>query len=157
MSCLFAVTTDLPALSARLIKSPAGSRPPISSTTMSASEATTVSMLSVQSTPAGTQSTFLRSTPRLQIAVNCSEGWIPLDKTFATERPTVPKPTMATRSGILPCVVVVALCERVSICCDPMRFSFFGLRYSFLSLLSRLDRYRIQKRHHSPQLRADLL
>ncbi len=36
MSCLFAVTTDLPASSDRRIRSPAASRPPISSTTMSA-------------------------------------------------------------------------------------------------------------------------
>ena len=74
MSCLFAVTTDFPALSARRIRSPAGSSPPISSTTMSASDAMTASKLSVQSTPAGTQSTFFRSTPRLQMVVSCSDG-----------------------------------------------------------------------------------
>ena len=46
----------------------------MSSTTMSASDAMTSSMLSVHSTPGGTQSTFLRSTSRLQTAVNCSDG-----------------------------------------------------------------------------------
>ena len=74
MSCLLAVTTDLPASSDRRIRSPAGSSPPISSTTMSASDATTASKLSVHSTSAGTQSTFFRSMPRLQIVVSCSEG-----------------------------------------------------------------------------------
>ena len=66
---------------------------------MSASESMTASKLSVHLHAGGTQSTFLRSTPRLQIAVSCSDGWMPLDSTLATERPTVPKPTIATFSG----------------------------------------------------------
>ena len=57
MTCLFAVTTDLPARSARRIQSSAGDRPPINSTSTSTSSPSASSMFSVQRTEGSTQST----------------------------------------------------------------------------------------------------
>jgi hypothetical protein len=62
MSCLFAVTTDFPDISAPLTQSYAGRKPPTSSMTMLTSAASTSSADSVQVTEAGTQSTRLRAT-----------------------------------------------------------------------------------------------
>src|ERR1700722_4536798 len=95
---LFAVTTDLPELSARRIQSPAGSMPPTSSTMTSASEESSSSTLSVQGTLAGTQSTFFFSTLRLQIWVNSRGPPASWQRSLTTERPTVPKPIKATFS-----------------------------------------------------------
>ena len=55
ITCLFAVTTDLPASSAARIQSAAGSTPPMASTTTSASLSRTSSMRVVQATPRGRQ------------------------------------------------------------------------------------------------------
>ena len=99
MTCLLAVTTDLPASSARRIHAVAGSSPPITSTTTAASEPSTTSMSSVQTTSGGTQSTRLRSTLRLQICVSRRRRCDPSQRMRATARPTVPKPTSATGSA----------------------------------------------------------
>ena len=61
MSCLFAVTTDLPDFSALRIHSPAGSRPPMSSTTMCASDERTSLISSVQRIAGESEPTRLRS------------------------------------------------------------------------------------------------
>src|SRR5579862_1177005 len=97
ISCLFAVTTDLPASSAPRTISSAGVSPPISSITMSASECKTVCTSSVHVTSLGTHACFLRSKLRLQMWVNRSDGdWLS-HRIFATDLPTVPKPISATR------------------------------------------------------------
>ena len=56
-------------------------------------------MSSVQVTPPGSQSTFLRAMPRLQTCVSRSRRCVPSDRMRATALPTVPKPTSATESA----------------------------------------------------------
>src|SRR5579863_4978412 len=53
-------------------------------------------MLSVQRTLAGTQSTFFRATLRLKICVSSKVSLASWQSSFATDRPTVPKPAIAT-------------------------------------------------------------
>src|SRR5258706_7611590 len=101
MSCLLAVTTDMPAFRAPRTSSSAGDKPPISSTTMSASELRIVWRSSVQTTSVGTQGCFLRSTLRLQMCVSRSKPSLRSHRILATARPTVPKPTRATRRAEL--------------------------------------------------------
>src|SRR5579862_1551461 len=96
MSCLFAVTTDFPHASALRTQAAAGSRPPISSTITSASDARTTSKLSVQATRDGSHETRRLSTLRVHTWVNRNEGCGCSDKMRATEHPTVPNPTIAT-------------------------------------------------------------
>src|ERR1700757_2369769 len=100
MSCLFAVTTDLPAASALRIQPSTGFKPPISSTTISTSERRISSMSSVQTTDAGTALAAsvlrLRSTLRLKICVSSTPGNFDAASTRATELPTVPNPSNAT-------------------------------------------------------------
>src|SRR5580704_4496007 len=104
MSCLLAVTTDLPAFSAPRTNSSAGVNPPINSTTMSASELRMVWKSSVQTTSLGIDSSvlqacFLRSTLRLQMCVRRSIPSLRWQRILATGRPTVPRPTSAIRRG----------------------------------------------------------
>ena len=98
ITCLFAVTTDFPASSACRIQVEAGSVPPMSSTTMSASEASTSAKSEVQTAPSGVQAADarFRSTSRLQTWVSRSGRPSPLPRILATDRPTVPNPTSAT-------------------------------------------------------------
>src|SRR6266567_857400 len=103
MSCLLAVTTDFPDCSARRTHSPAGSRPPMSSTTISASEERTPAMSSVQWMFFETQSTCLRLTPRLQMWVRRKPAGGCSVRMRATELPTVPKPRMATFRDFCDC------------------------------------------------------
>src|SRR5579872_3369594 len=103
ISCLFAVTTHLPATNALRTNSSAGCKPPTSSITMSASELRISPKSSVQTTLSGTQGCFLRSTLRLQIWVSRSKPTLRSARILATHRPTVPKPTSATRHGAERC------------------------------------------------------
>src|SRR3954464_15590908 len=64
---------------------------------MSASEPRISSADSVQTTDEGTQSTRFRSTFRLKMWVNRTCGNSPLQRMRATDCPTVPKPSNATR------------------------------------------------------------
>src|SRR5450631_1891350 len=96
MSCLFAVTTDLPALRALRTQSPAGSRPPANSTTTSAPDARTSLKSSVHWTDRGTQGTRFLATSRLKMCVSSNPLGLRSQSIFATELPTVPKPRMAT-------------------------------------------------------------
>src|SRR6266566_6631324 len=70
----------------------------MTSTRMSASEERMSAISSVQRTVAGSQSTRLRSTLRLQIWVSRRPAGDRSDKIRATELPTVPNPTIATFS-----------------------------------------------------------
>src|ERR1019366_4981556 len=102
INCLLAVTTDLPEVSARRIQSSVGSRPPITSTTMSAFDDKMSSIFSVHCTEEGSQSTFFRATLRLRTWVR--RRWV-LERSqriFATELPTVPKPSKATLQFCVP-------------------------------------------------------
>src|ERR1700731_1428037 len=75
ISCLLAVTTDLAEERTRLIQSSVGCRPPMTSTTISASDKRMSSIFSVHCTEEGSQSTFLRATFRLRICVkNLCDG-----------------------------------------------------------------------------------
>ena len=97
MRSLFAVTTDFPDRRALRIQSPAGSIPPTNSRMISASEESTSSMSSVQIIWRGRPSIFLRLMLRLKMCVKTnglSGSW---QRILATERPTVPKPSRATR------------------------------------------------------------
>ena len=100
MSCLLAVTTDLPEDKAFRIQPSPGFRPPINSTTISTSERKTTSMLSVHTTDAGTPLAAaefrFRSILRLKICVNSTPGNLDAASTCATELPTVPNPISAT-------------------------------------------------------------
>src|SRR5579864_2196079 len=96
MTCLLAVTTDLPDASAFRIHTPAGSSPPMSSTTMSTSDESTSLMSSVHLIAVESQSTRLRCTLRLRMCVRRSPAGGCSVRIRATELPTVPKPTMAT-------------------------------------------------------------
>ena len=100
MSCLFAVTTDLPEAMALRSQPSTGLRPPISSMTMSTSELRMSSMFSVQMTCGGTRlaacEVRLRSTLRLKMWVSWMPGNFDAASTVATELPTVPKPSSAT-------------------------------------------------------------
>src|SRR5271169_928243 len=96
INCLLAVTTDLPEVRARRIQSSVGCRPPITSTTISALEDRTSSILSVHSTEEGSQSTFLRATLRLRTWVRRRWVFERSQRILATELPTVPKPRRAT-------------------------------------------------------------
>src|SRR6185312_4168885 len=96
MSCLFAVTTDLPASSAALTHERAGSTAPTTSTTTSASLSSTASTSSVQLTDESVQDTRLRCTWRLKTCVSSNPGTFPELRMRATELPTVPKPRSAT-------------------------------------------------------------
>src|SRR6266550_5574146 len=97
---------------------------------------------------------------------------MPLDSTFATDRPTVPKPTMATLSGPstrparsgraseAACGIVSVFCIRSLLVAGPLHTAplrGFVLPLVLLTLLPRLDRHRIEEGHHAAQLRADLL
>src|SRR5579863_9947861 len=95
ISSLLAVTTDLPARSALRTHSPAGSRFPISSTITSASDESTSSIFSVQRMLAGSEPIFFFLMPRLKMCVSSRGPLESCERIFATERPTVPKPTMA--------------------------------------------------------------
>src|SRR5579885_169508 len=97
MSCLFAVTTDLRASSALRTICSAGTNPPISSMMTSASDFSTASTSSVQTTLAGTQSCFFRATFRLQMWVSFTDSLFVSHRIFATDRPTVQQPIRATR------------------------------------------------------------
>src|SRR5207249_1295293 len=86
---------------------------------------------------------------------------MPLESTFATDRPTVPKPTMATlsgpsarcaRSGRAPST----RCARSGRGPETAR-AIVSVFCISLTLLPRLDRHRIEERHHAAQLGADLL
>src|SRR5215469_3006280 len=99
ISCLLAVTTDLPDSRALWTICWAGFNPPMSSTIMSTSEFKTESMSSVQTTSLGTQGCFLRSTLRFEICVRRRPLSRPSHKIFAASRPTVPKPISATRQA----------------------------------------------------------
>src|SRR5882757_1242171 len=100
MSCLFAVTTDLPAASALRIHPSTGLSPPINSTTISTSERRMTSMSSVHTTDAATDLAAgelrFRSTLRLKICVSSTPGNFDAVSTRATELPTVPNPSNAT-------------------------------------------------------------
>src|SRR5260370_33956064 len=96
INCLLAVTTDLPEVSARLIQSSLGSRPPITSTTTSAFDDEMSSIFSVQCAEEGSQSTFFRATLRFRTWVRRRWVFARSQRIFATELPTVPKPTRAT-------------------------------------------------------------
>src|SRR5450631_1543168 len=96
MSCLLAVTTDLPDASARRIQSSVGRRLPITSTTTSTSEDRTSSIFSVHCTEDGSQSTFFRATLRLRMCVRRRWVLARSQRILATELPTVPKPSKAT-------------------------------------------------------------
>ena len=96
MTCLLAVTTDLPAASACSIQLRAGSCPPINSTITSTGLSISAWKELVQITSPPAQSTRLRATFRLQTCVSCTPGWAPLARMRATARPTVPKPAMPT-------------------------------------------------------------
>src|SRR5690242_3245259 len=109
MSSLFAVTTDFPARSARRTQSPAGSRPPISSTTTSASEEKISSTFAVHRMSTGNPAIFFLSILRLKMCVRRSGLSLSLHKIFATERPTVPKPMRAIFSLLPACRA--ALCD----------------------------------------------
>src|SRR3981081_549105 len=85
----------MPARSALRIHSPAGSIPPTISTKMSAPEESISSMLSVQITLGGTQSTLFLATLRLKMWVNSKLSFACWQSSLATERPTVPKPARA--------------------------------------------------------------
>ena len=97
ISCLLAVTTDLPELRAVRTQSYVGRRPPTSSMTMSTSAARTSSIDSVQTTDEGTQSTRFLATFRLKMCVRRTCGSSPLHRILATDCPTVPNPSSATR------------------------------------------------------------
>ncbi len=98
-----AVTTAAPCRSARRTQAPAGSMPPITSTTASGLDRNSSSISSVHMTDEETQSARLRATPRLKICVSwmrsASSGRSL--KMRATDPPTVPKPRSATRSGFV--------------------------------------------------------
>src|SRR5882672_5908442 len=68
----------------------------MTSTTMSTLEDKTSSKFSVHCTVDGSQSTFLRATLRLQMWVRRKGEGSRSHRILATERPTVPKPTIAT-------------------------------------------------------------
>src|ERR1039458_5803403 len=102
INCLLAVTTDLPEASARRIQSSLGSRPPITSTTMSAFDDKMSSMFSVHFTEEESQSTFFRATLRLRTRVRRGRGFARSQKIFPTELPTVPKPSKATLQFCVP-------------------------------------------------------
>ena len=95
ISSLLAVTTDLPARSALRTHSPAGSRPPISSTTTSTSDDSTSSIFSVQRMCEDSEPIFFFLMLRLKICVRSRGPLESCARIFATERPTVPKPTRA--------------------------------------------------------------
>src|ERR1035437_7488432 len=103
MSCLLAVTTDLPAAKHLRRQPSAGVRPPISSTTMSARELRMSSKSSVQTTDEGTRRAAsevrLRSTLRLKICVSSMPGSFASASTRTTELPTVPNPNRAIFTG----------------------------------------------------------
>src|ERR1700693_5457325 len=102
MSCLLAVTTDLPAFKALRTNSSAVVKPPISSMIMSTSELRIACKSSVQITSLGTQGCFFRSILRLQTCVRRIRPGLRSQRILATARPTVPKPTRATRrAGVL--------------------------------------------------------
>ncbi|SPE40175.1 hypothetical protein SBA7_1290008 [Candidatus Sulfotelmatobacter sp. SbA7] len=96
INCLLAVTTDLPEVSARRIQSSLGSRPPMTSTTMSAFDDKMSSIFSVHCTEEGSQSTFFRATLRLRTWVRRRCVLERSQRIRATELPTVPKPSRAT-------------------------------------------------------------
>src|SRR5579864_3511578 len=75
--------------------------PPTSSTKMSASEERSSLMFSVQPTLGDTQSTFFRSILRLKICVNSKLSFASWHRSFATDRPTVPKPASAILNFLL--------------------------------------------------------
>ena len=145
ISCLLAVTTDLPACSERRIRSPAGCSPPITSTTMSASDPMTASRLSVQCTCGGTQSTFFRSTPRLQIAaelqrrMDAARQHLGHRAADGAETDDGDFQRRAGRSG------------------PAMRAGAASALVRSSALLPRLDRDGIEERHHAAQLRAHAL
>src|SRR5690242_19180487 len=99
MSCLLAVTTDLPASSAAFTQERAGSIPPSTSTTTSVSLLRTASMCSVQQTDESTHETRLRFTLRLKTCVSSNQGTLSELRIRATDLPTVPKPRSATLRG----------------------------------------------------------
>ena len=96
MSNLFAVTTDFFELKARRIHSPAGSKPPTSSTTTSTPEERTSSAFSVHRMEAGSSAIFLRAMFRLQMYSSESGPLGLLARILATDRPTVPNPISPT-------------------------------------------------------------
>src|SRR5664280_349501 len=103
ISCLLAVTTDLPAAKHFFSQPSAGSSPPISSTTISARELRMSSKFSVHTTDAGTHfaaaDARLRSTLRLKMCVSSTPGSFDSAITRATELPTVPNPSSAIFTG----------------------------------------------------------
>ena len=101
ITCLFAVTTARPARRAAAIHVRAGSTPPMSSTTTPARCASSVSMSSVQHTSGGTQGASRRAASGrlVHTATRRRAGCCPSHKSRATERPTVPKPAIATFNG----------------------------------------------------------
>src|SRR5271168_1422896 len=105
MSCLLAVTTDLPARRALRSQDSTGLRPPMSSMTTSTLELRMSLMSSVQRAVEGTKRAAsearLRSTLRLKTWVSSMFGNLDCASTLATEPPTVPKPSSATlRMGL---------------------------------------------------------
>src|SRR5438093_4630953 len=97
---------------------------------------------------------------------------MPLESTFATDRPTVPKPTMATlsgpsarcaRSGRAPSTRCARSGRAPSTRCarsgrgPETARAIVSVFCISLTLLPRLDRHRIEERHHAAQLGADLL
>ena len=108
-NALLAVTTDLPARSARSTSSPAGDRPPRSSTTTSRSaRSTTAARSAVRSTSAGSSTCRWRPGSRTPTATSSGPGapWpsavrrhSPSTSRAATALPTVPRPSRPTRSG----------------------------------------------------------
>src|SRR5208283_1987116 len=103
MSCLLAVTTDLPAAKHLRSHPSAGSSPPTSSTTISAPELRISLKFSVHTTDAGTHfaasEARLRSTSRLKMCVSSMSDSFDDASTRATELPTVPKPSSAIFTG----------------------------------------------------------
>src|SRR4029077_13923511 len=97
MSCLLAVTTDLPNSSADRTHSYAGCRPPTSSTMTSASLFRMSSTSSVHVTDVGTQSTRLAAMRRLKMPRSSMLGTWPSHRILATDWPTVPNPSSPTR------------------------------------------------------------
>src|ERR1035437_4336818 len=103
ISCLLAVTADLPAAKHLRSQPSAGTRPPINSTTISARELRMSSRFSAHTTEPGARrgasEVRLRSTLRLKICVSSTPGNFDSTRTRATELPTVPKPSSAIFIG----------------------------------------------------------
>src|ERR1035441_6806478 len=100
MSCLFAVTTDLPLPRLLRTQESIGLMPPVTSTTICAGELRMSSKFSVHTTEPGTyraaSEARFRFTLLLKICVSSTPGIFLSASKRATALPTVPKPSRAT-------------------------------------------------------------